>query len=105
MWTQADVSKNTKNKLRAIGQKGLEICVFRFHLFNYQNQIPDCFTNFQPLNLSNLNSVQLNQLGVKYEYSNDGGFARIALIKWRLDNVEHWPYINHMFEFIRDNKA
>lgn len=105
MWNQTDVTKNDEGRLWAIGQKGLEICIFRFDVSRYQDQIPDCFTNYEPLNLSNLNSAQLDELGVKYEYSDDRGFARIALVKWRLDVVKHWPYIHHMFEYIRDNEA
>ena len=81
MWDQADIAKPFSGKLWAIGQKGLEFCVFEFNINEYKNQIPDCFTNFKPLNLSHLNIVQLDQLGVKYEQCNDNGFARISLIK------------------------
>ena len=45
------------------------------------NQVPDSFTNFEPLNLSKLNEVQLDELGVKYVHCDDNGFARIALLK------------------------
>jgi len=90
---------------RAIGQKGLEICFFRFDVLNFEGQIPDCFTHFEPLNLSNLHGVQLDQLKVKYEDCNDKNFARIALIKWRLDNPNHLPYIHSMFEHIKGQEA
>lgn len=99
MWDQADVSKNSDGKFWAIGVKGLEICVFRFDVVKFQEQNPDCFTNYEPLNLHNLNSTQLYSLGVKYEECDDNGFARIALIKSRLDNSRHQPYINHMLQY------
>lgn len=104
MWTQSDVAKFPNGTLWAIGQKGLEICIFRFDISKYQNQKPDCFTNFEPLNLSNLNTVQLDQLKVKYELCDDNGFARIALIKWRLDDDRDKPYINHMFQYIHSRR-
>lgn len=105
MWNQADVAKDDDGRLWAIGQKGLEICIFKFDVLKYMNQEPDCYTNFEPLNLSNLNTVQLDQLGVKYEECNDDGFARISLIKWRLDDPRHRPYIDRMFNYIRVNNA
>ena len=101
MYSQADVAKNTKGRLWAIGQKGFEICFFRFDVEKYNNQNPDWYSNFEPLNLSNLSEAQLINLNVQYQHCNDGGFARIALIKWRLDEPDHIPYINHMFEYIR----
>ena len=101
MWSQADISKNNEGRLWAIGQKGLDICFFRFDILNFQGQVPRCYTNFEPLNLSHLSEPQLDNLGVKYEYCDNHGFARIALIKWRLDDVRHIPYINRMFENIR----
>lgn len=104
MWTQADVAKANNGKLWAIGQKGLEICVFIFDVNKYQNQYPDCFTNYEPLNLSHLNTVQLDQLGVKYEECNDNGFSRISLIKWKLDNPTHKPYIDHMLQYTRSRR-
>jgi hypothetical protein len=101
MWGQADVAKNEDGKLWAIGQKGLEFCVFKFDVLSFEDQIPDCFTHFEPLNLSHLNTVQLDNLGVKYIECNDNGFSRIALIKWRLDNPLHQPYIDHMLQYTR----
>lgn len=101
MWQQADVAKNDTGRLWAIGQKGLEICFFRFDVTKLQDQHPYWFTNFEPLNLSNLSEPELDVLKVKYALCNNNGFARIALIKWRLDNMDHIPYINHMFEYIR----
>lgn len=63
MYSQADVAKNSLGRLWAIGQKGHEICIVRFDVLSYHCQVP--YTNFEPLNLSNLNTVQLDQLGVK----------------------------------------
>lgn len=100
MWDQADVVSH-QDKLWAIGQKGLEICIFRFDVSKFQTQNPECFTNFEPLNLNNLSVPQLDNLNVKYELCNDNGFARIALIKWRLDNKQHIAYIDHMFQYMR----
>lgn len=104
MYGQANVAKQDDGKLWTIGQKGLEICIFRFDVGSYEDQKPDVFTNYEPLNLSNLNNVQLDQLDVKYEYCDDNGWARIALIKWRLDDNRHKPYIDHMFQYIRSRK-
>ena len=100
MWSQCDVSKNQSGKIWAVGQKGLEICLFRFDLTIFQNQEPDFYTNFEPLNLSNLTSDQLAHLGVQYKLCDDNGTQRIGLIKWRLDNQNHWPYIHNMFQFM-----
>lgn len=47
MWTQADVSKNNAGRLWAIGQKGLEIWFFRFHILKYQDQAPNWYTNYE----------------------------------------------------------
>lgn len=101
MWYQADVAKNDDGRLWAIGQKGLEICIFRFDVLKYEDQVPDYYTHFEPLNLSNLSAPALDALDVKYEFCDNYDFARIALIKWRLDNINHIPYINRMFEYIR----
>ena len=87
MHKQADVSKYPSGKLWAIGHKGLEICVFRFDVGNCPDQNPDCYTHFEPLNLGGLNTVQLDELNVKYIECDNGNFGRIiAFIKWRLDN-------------------
>jgi hypothetical protein len=81
MWTQADVAKNEDGRLWAIGKKGLDICFFRFDVSKFEDQIPDAYTNFEALNLKNLNTVQLDMIGVKYVECNDNGFARISLLK------------------------
>ena len=41
--------------------------------------------------------MQLNAIGAKWEHCDNNGFARIALIKWELDNSSHTPYIDNMF--------
>lgn len=101
IWAQAKVSINDDRKLWAIGQKGLEFCVFRFDVSRFENQKPDCFTNFEPLNLDLLNTGELDNIGVKYIKCNHNGIPRIALIKWRLDNPLHQPYIDHMLQYTR----
>lgn len=101
MWKQADIAKFDNGTLWAIGQKGLEICIFRFDVLKHEDDYPDCFTNFEPLNLSNLTKADLNQLGVKYLITNNN---RIGLIKWRLDDNRHKRYIDHMFMYIRSRK-
>lgn len=100
MWDQAEVAKNSEGWLWAIGQKGLEICFFKFDVKKFVDQDPDCYTHFEPLNLSKLNTTQLDNLKVKYEQCNNDNFARICLIKWRLDEPDHWPYINRIFQYI-----
>ena len=102
MWNQADNAKDSEGRLWAIGQKGFEICFFKFDVLKYQDEMPQCFTNYVPLNLSNLNVPQLDQLEVKYERCTNN-LRRIALIRWRLDNPHHWPYIHLMFEHIKSN--
>lgn len=99
MWKQADVAKFSNGTLWAIGQKGLEICIFRFDVLRHQNE--DCFTNFEPLNLSRLNETGLNQLGVKFLKTNTG---RIGLIKWKLDDDRHKPFIDQMFQYTRSRR-
>lgn len=99
MWKQADVAKFDNGTLWAIGQKGLEICIFKFDVCEHENE--DCFTNFEPLNLSHLTETHLNQLGVNFLKTHKG---RIGLIKWRLDDDRHKPYIHHMFQYIRSRK-
>ena len=101
MWNQADKCKDSNGKFWAVGQKGLEICVFRFNVFKFCDQEPDYFTHFKPLNLDNLSQPALDHLGVKYLCCNDHGFDRIGIIRWRLDNPRHIPYIHHMFEYMR----
>lgn len=98
MWDQCDLAKNNNGKIWAIGLKGLEISCFRFDVNKYEDQSPDCYTNFEPLNLSNLTNAQLDALGVKYNICLHGTTERIGVIKWRLDNHLHWPYINHMLQ-------
>lgn len=101
MWYQCDLAKNDQGKIWAIGVKGLEISCFRFDISKYPSQVLDCYTNFEPLNLSHLTYAQLDALGVKYNICLDGSTGRIGVIKWRLDNRLHWPYINHMLEVMR----
>ena len=100
MYPQAEVAKNSNGKLWAIGQKGFEICIFEFNVRKFEGQDPDCFTNFKPLNLNNFSEPELDRLNIKYEQCNDNGFARIGLIKWRLDNKDHIVYIDDMFQYI-----
>ena len=104
MYAQAEVAKNSNGKLWAIGQKGFEICFFEFNVTKYVDQDPDCFTNFKPLNLNNFSEPELDRLKIKYEHCNDNGFARVGLIKWRLDNRDHIAYIDHMFQYIRSRQ-
>ena len=51
LWDQADSAKMSNGKLWAIGQKGLEICIFEFDVSKFKEQKPDYYTNFNPLNL------------------------------------------------------
>lgn len=104
MWKQCDAVRNPQGKLWAIGQKGFEICFFRFDLLKFEDQIPDVYTNFDPLNLANLNTIQLDSLDVKYVECDNNGSSRISLIKWRLDNLAHVPYIHNMFLYIKSHK-
>lgn len=104
MYKQAVVAKKESGRLWCIGQMGVEICIFKFDFQKYNDQDPDCYTSFEPLNLSNLSEPNLSRLGVKYEHCNENDFARIALIKWRLDNMDHISYIHNMLEYIRNNE-
>lgn len=104
LWRQADAAQNSDGKLWAIGQKGIEICIFSFDLLEYQGQEPYCFTNFEPLNLDELSGPYIKILKVNFEYCNDYSTRRIALIKWRLDDEDHMPYLDRMFEHIKKSK-
>jgi hypothetical protein len=84
-----------------VGVKGLEICFYIFDASTFNDQVPECYDFLQLLNLESLSEPQLDQINAKYKHCRDGNFARIALIKWELDNPEHAPYIDHMFQFIR----
>lgn len=64
MYSQCDVAKNDQGRLWAIGQKGFEICFFRFDVLKYGEQQPDYYTNYEPLNLSNPTEPELNNLNV-----------------------------------------
>lgn len=100
MWSQCDIVKNSSGKIWAIGQKGLEICFFRFDVNNFKHQIPDCYTHFDPINLDNLTSAELNNMGATCVFCSNGNSQRIGLIKWNLGNDLHKPYIHHMFQVI-----
>lgn len=76
-----------------------------FDINKFEDQEPDCFTNYELLNLSDLNQVELDELGLKSVHCDDENFARIAIIKWRLDNPLFWPYVNHIFEYIKTKGA
>ena len=88
-------------KFLVIGQKGLEICFFKYDITKYIYQNPECFRNFEPLNLHNLQIPQLDELNVKYIECNDNGFSRVAVIKWNLNDENHAKYIDEMFQHIR----
>lgn len=81
MWDQANVAKSNKGRLRAIGQKSLKICIFMFDINKFEDQESDCFTIYELLNLSDLNQVELDELGINYVHCDDENFARIAIIK------------------------
>ena len=76
---------------------------FRFYLVRSSDKYPDLYRNYEPLKLSHLSEYKLNRLKVNYEFCNDGGFAQIALIKWKLDNKDHSSYIWNMEYGILDN--
>ena len=106
MRDQANVARDDNTeKVWAIGVKGFEICVFLFELGTYLKQKPSCFDNLEPLNLNNFNTVQLDNLGVNYELCDDNGFARIALIKWKLNEPAHQPFINQMLQYTASRPA
>ena len=104
LYEQAERAINVSEvigRVWVIGQKGFEICLFKFNSQKYKDQDPDLYTFFEPLNLNNFSQPQLDHLGIKYKTCNDNGFDRIALIKWRLDNINHIPYIHDMFEHMK----
>lgn len=96
LWTQADIGKQDNGRLWVMGQKGLEICIFKFDLLKFMND-PEPFKNFEPLNLRDYTEEDLKHLDIKCITCISNGLERIAVIKWRLDNRLHAEYINDMF--------
>jgi len=105
MWSQANGAKDSNGRIWAIGQKGMEFCVFRFDVLRFGDQIPHYCTHYEPLNLANLSEAQLIDLGVTFEYaSTDGGPNRLGIIKWKFNFPEHEVYIHNMLDHIRNNR-
>ena len=105
LWNQADKAKGSSDRLWAIGLKGFEICVFKFNINEWENTDPEFWINFKALNLSNLNSFQLNQLGVNHTFANYNNFHELGIIKWRLDDIRHAPYIHAMLKHVAENNV
>jgi hypothetical protein len=92
---------NSIGRMWLVGVKGLQICFYVYDSTTFHDQVPESYYFLEPLNLSRLNETQLTNIHAKFEHCNDEGFARIALIKWELDNVDHAPYIHGMFLHMR----
>lgn len=104
MYGQADVAKNPLGRLWAVGQKGLEICFFNFDVLKNEDEQRDEFTSFDCLNLHGFSAEDLKKLGVAFlTTTNKEGSTRIAVIKWRLDDIRHQSYIHDMFIHIKNN--
>ena len=95
------------NRIWAIGQIGLEICVFRFDTNNYQVPGGDLtFENFSPLNLNNWDPAQLDARHINHITYNYGNNIRIThVIRWELDNPVHQLQIHRMLEYIAGNNV
>lgn len=104
MWDQCDAANNMPLKdegtMWAIGQRGLEICFFRFDLLAFENSI---YTNFEPLNLNNWTIGDFNDRGIELEVETLVGINVIRVIKWRLDNGHHHRHIHAMFMHMLNN--
>lgn len=101
LWSQCDLNKHNNGRIWAIGHNGLDICFFKFDVVSYPYSLPEVFVGFNPLNLSNLTAAQLHQMGAICEFFSNLGVQRIGLIKWRLDNPNHWMYIHNMFTHMK----
>jgi hypothetical protein len=95
------------DRIWAIGQIGLEICVFRFDLNNYKVPGRDfTFENFSPLNINNWSPAELDARHINHITLNYGNNLRIThVIRWELDNLAHQPEIHRMLEYIARNNV
>ena len=95
------------NKIWAIGQIGLEICVFRFDLDNYKVPGRDfTYEHFSPLNLNNWSPAQLDARHINHITWNYDNNERIThVIRWELDNPAHQREIHRMLEYIARNNV
>jgi len=101
-WNECDAVKNDQGRIFFIGLIGFGICFFFFDInrFIYDS---GWFTNFSPLNLNGLSEKQLRRLGAEPVVESIGGEDIIQVIKWRLDNPVHHPYISQMFLYMANN--
>lgn len=95
---QCDAVKDISGRTWAIGQKGLEIYMFRFDVLKFEDDEP--YTNFDPINLNDWKKSDFYSLGIKYETNEDD---RITIIKWRLDDEDQVIFIHNMFTYLVDN--
>lgn len=101
-WDQADGSKDEwTGRIWVIGQRGFEISFFKFDVLAYQDSAK--FINFIPLNLNQWSADDFEYLGIKVVTEIIRGQKEVRSITWRLDNVDHAPYIHDMFIHISRN--
>ena len=105
MWDQADSAKDDTGKIWAIGQRGLEFCVFTFDILRYQEDISPKYTNFIPLNLHNWNVTDFAELDIKVETEIINGVEEVRVIYWKLDDPTHRMYLHEMLMFIQSHHA
>lgn len=100
MWNQCDAANmetNGNGKMWAIGQRGFEICFFKFDLLEFEDSI---YTNFEPLNLEGWPIYLFNVFEIALETEILENREEIRVIRWRLDNPLHHIYIHNMFMFV-----
>jgi hypothetical protein len=97
-WDAADGSKHDdRGKLWVIGQRGFEICFFKFDILEYDDSISPDYTNLIPLNLNDWTEEDFKEYEIQVITEKIRGNNEVRVIYWRLDNPIHAPYIHDMF--------
>ena len=106
VWNPADsIGKQTNGRLWVIGQRGLEICLFKFDILRYQTETSPNYTNFIPLNLLNWSLVDFKALDIKVKTEIINKQEEVRVIYWKLDDASHAPFIHSMFMHVLTNNA
>ena len=94
-------------RIWAIGQIGLEMCVFRFDLDNYKVPGKDfSYEHFSPLNINNWTPAQLDARQIKHITKSYGHNTYIThVIRWELDNPMHQIIIHDMLQYIASHNV
>ncbi len=103
LWDECDAVKNGDGKIFCIALIGFEICFFTFDVNDFHSPSGD-YRSFDPLNLNHFTEKDLNDLDVEYiPEKREDGVSVIRVIRWRIDDPRHRPYIVDMLQYISTN--